>query len=131
VVITRVLLLSVRFVRITFSGRIDPDERFTVPSHLSFFDGLLFIGLAFRPLGKREMLRILCLSDICDVYDGIAVDRIRSSGLSQVLLKSANDPNKPAIVILPEGASTSGDYMFRFHLGTFLSDLPIQLVTIR
>jgi 1-acyl-sn-glycerol-3-phosphate acyltransferase len=65
------------------------------------------------------------------VYDGIAVDRTQSSGLLQVLLESTNDPNKPEIVILPEGASTSGDYMFRFHLGAFLSDLPVQPVTIR
>jgi hypothetical protein len=57
--------------------------------------------------------------------------RSPSSGLSQVLLESANDPNKLAIVILPEGVSTSGDYMFRFHLGSFLSDLPVQFVTIR
>jgi hypothetical protein len=52
-------------------------------------------------------------------------------GLSQVLLESANDPNKPAIVIPRDGRSTSGDYMFRFHLGAFLSDLPVQLVTVR
>jgi hypothetical protein len=63
--------------------------------------------------------------------DGIVMDRTRPSGLSQVLLESANNPNKPAIVILPEGASTSSDYMFRFHLGSFFSDLPVQLVTIR
>jgi hypothetical protein len=68
---------------------------------------------------------------MCDVYDGIAVDRTRSSGLSQVLLESANGPNKPAIVILPERASTAGEYMFRFHLGAFFSNLPVQLVTIR
>jgi hypothetical protein len=68
---------------------------------------------------------------MCHVYDGIAVDLARPSGLSQVLLESANDPNKPAIVILPEGASTFGDCMFCFHLGAFLSDLPVQLATIR
>jgi hypothetical protein len=65
------------------------------------------------------------------MYDGIAVDRTRSSALSQVLLESTNDPNKPAIAILAEGASTSSDYMFRFHLSAFLLDLPVELVTIR
>jgi 1-acyl-sn-glycerol-3-phosphate acyltransferase len=129
--ITRVLLLTVGIMRITFSGQIDPDASFIVPNHVCFFDGWLFLGLGFRPLGKRELLRIPCLKDMCEVYDGIPVDRTRSSGISQVLIESANDPNKPAILILPEGASTSGDYMFRFHLGAFLSDLPVQLVTIR
>jgi hypothetical protein len=51
--------------------------------------------------------------------------------LSQVLLETANDPNKSAKLILPEGASTSGDYMLCFHLGAFISDLPVQVVTIR
>jgi 1-acyl-sn-glycerol-3-phosphate acyltransferase len=130
-VITQVLLLLVGFVQITFSGQIDPDAPFIVPNHVCFFDGFLFLGLAFRPLGKRELLRISCLTDIGNVYNGIAVDRMRSSGLSQVLLEIANDSNEPVIVILPEGASTPGDYMFHFHLGAFLSDLPAPLVTIR
>jgi 1-acyl-sn-glycerol-3-phosphate acyltransferase len=73
VVITRVLLLSVGLVRITFSGQINPDARFIIPNHECFFDGFLFLGLAFRPLGKRELLHIPCLTDMCHVYDGIAV----------------------------------------------------------
>jgi hypothetical protein len=131
VLITRALLLSVGLVRITFGGQIDADARFIVPNHACFLGGLLFLGLAFRPLWKRELLRIPCLTDMCDVHDGIALDRTQSSGLSQVLLESANDPNRPAIIILPEGASTPGDFMFRFDLGAFLSDLPVQLVMIR
>jgi hypothetical protein len=118
-------------VRVTFSEQIDPDAGFIVPSHACFFDWFLFLGLAFQPLGKRELLRIPCPTDMCKVYDGIMVDRTRSLGLSQALLESVNDLNRPVVVILPEGASTSGDYMFRFHLGTFFSDLPVQLVTIR
>jgi 1-acyl-sn-glycerol-3-phosphate acyltransferase len=121
-------------VRITFSGQIDPDVCFIVPNHVCFFDGFLFLEFVFRPLGKRKLLRIPCLTDMCDVYDvydGIAIDQMRSSGLSQVLLESANNPNEPAIVILPEIVSTYGNYMFHFHLGAFLFDLPVQLVTIR
>jgi 1-acyl-sn-glycerol-3-phosphate acyltransferase len=118
-------------MQMTFSGQIDQDAHFIVPNHVCFFDGVLFRGLAFRPLDKRELLPIPCLTDTCDMYNGIAVNVARSSGLSHVLLESGNDPNKPAIVILPAGASTSGDYIFRFHRGPFLSDLPVQLVTIR
>jgi hypothetical protein len=52
-VITRVLLLSVGAVPITFSRQIDPDARRIVPNQVCFFDGFLFLGFAFRPLGKR------------------------------------------------------------------------------
>jgi hypothetical protein len=38
--------------------------------------------LAFRPLGKSELVRIPRLTDMYDVYDGIAVDRTRPSGRS-------------------------------------------------
>jgi 1-acyl-sn-glycerol-3-phosphate acyltransferase len=124
-VITGVLLLSVGLVGIMFSGQMDPDARFNVPNHVCLFDRFLFLGLAFRPLGKRELLSIPRLTDMCDVYDGIAADRTQSLGLSQVLLESANDSNKPAIVILPEGAPTSGNCMFCFHLGGFTSNLPV------
>jgi hypothetical protein len=125
-----VLLLSVGLVGIAFSGQIDPHAGFIVPNHVCFFDGFLFLGLAFRPLGKRELLRTPYLTDTCEMCDGIAVNQTRSSGLSQVLLESANDPNKSAIAVLPEDASTSGDYMFRFHIGALFSDLPVQFVTI-
>lgn len=36
----------------------------------------------------------------------------------------------PSIIIFPEGASTNGDYMLRYHLGAFLTDLPIQPAAI-
>jgi hypothetical protein len=79
-VITRVLLLSVDLLRITFRGKIDLDARFIVPNHVCFFHGFLSLGLACRPLGKREVLRIPCLTDMCDVYDRIAVARTQSQG---------------------------------------------------
>jgi hypothetical protein len=121
-VITRVLLLSVGLVRIAFRGQINPDARFIVPNQVCFFDGFLFLGLALRPLGKRELLRIPCLTDMCDVYDGIAVDRTRSLGLLQVLLESDSDPNKPVIVILPRGRVD----IRRLHVPLPSRRLPLQ-----
>jgi 1-acyl-sn-glycerol-3-phosphate acyltransferase len=68
---------------------------------------------------------------MADVYQGIPVDRTKSCGLTKELIANALDTSRPKIMILPEGASTSGDYMLRFHLGAFLTDLPVQPVTLR
>jgi hypothetical protein len=129
--ITRVLLFILGFVKIEFHGDIDPEARFLVGNHITFFDGWLFAGHPLRPVIKKELMTLPLLGHLGDVYDPILVDRSRATGLTKVLADSAKNPAKPPIMILPEGASTSGDYMLRFHLGAFLSDLPVQLMAIR
>lgn len=84
-----------------------------------------------RPLDKMELLDIPCFKEIWLVFDGILVDRSKSTGTTQLLLKNATNSNCPQIQMFPEGATTNGDYMLKFHLGAFLSDLPIQPAAIR
>ncbi|KAH0791024.1 Acyltransferase family protein [Histomonas meleagridis] len=130
-VIARIFLFILGFHRIRFHGTPDPDARFIVGNHTCFFDGWLYLPFDVRPLGKKELLDIPLFREMSDVYQGIPVDRSRSTGLTKVLIANAQDTKSPKILILPEGASTSGDYMLRFHLGAFLSDLPVQPTSIR
>ncbi|OHT13025.1 Acyltransferase family protein [Tritrichomonas foetus] len=129
--ISRIFLFLIGFVKITFHGQVDPNARFITPNHTCFFDGWYFTPLGPRIIGKKELLDIPLLKDVSEIFEGIPVDRSKHTGISQVLIESANNPKEPMILIFPEGASTSGDYMFRFHLGAFLSDLPVQPTTIR
>jgi 1-acyl-sn-glycerol-3-phosphate acyltransferase len=129
--LSRIFMALVGIWRVNFVGELDSSARFVTPNHTCFFDGWLLMGLGLRPLGKKELLQVPCLKDMCEVYEGIPVDRRKSTGVSQVLLRNATDFTKPPVLILPEGATTSGDYMLRFHLGAFLSDLPVQPVAIR
>lgn len=130
-VIARILLFILGFYRKTFEGTLDPDARFICPNHICFFDGWLFFEFGPRILGKKEISQIPLMSDVCDVVDGIAVDREKSTGISKILVSSAGNTKEPPILLFPEGASTSGDYMLRFHTGAFLSDLPVQPAVIR
>jgi 1-acyl-sn-glycerol-3-phosphate acyltransferase len=130
-IVTRIFLALLGIWRINFIGSLDESARFVTPNHICFFDGWLLLALGFRPLGKKELLDIPCLKDMCEVFEGIPVDRSRATGVSQVLLQNAIDFTKPPVMIMPEGATTSGDYMLRFHLGAFLSDLPVQPLAIR
>lgn len=128
---SRVLLFLLGFFRINFHGEIDTDSRFIVSNHSCFFDSWLFLPFYPKPLEKKEIFELPIIRDMVDIFGGIAVDRSKSCGLTKELLKNAEDHNKPQIFCTPEGASTNGEYMFRFHLGSFLTDLPVQPAAIR
>ncbi|KAH0791239.1 Acyltransferase family protein [Histomonas meleagridis] len=130
-IIARIFLFFLGYLKVNFHGQYNPEARFITPNHTCFFDGWLFLGFGPRALAKKEITQQLIFKDVADVYQGISVDRSKSTGVSKIILESAKNPDEPVILIFPEGASTSGDYMFRFHLGAFLSDLPVQPTTIR
>ena len=129
--IARIFLFILGFYSKTFEGTVDSDARFICPNHVCFFDGWHFFEYGPRILGKKELVQLPVMSDLCDVVDGIAVDREKSTGISKILVSNAENSKEPPILIFPEGASTSGDYMLRFHTGAFLSDLPVQPAAIR
>ena len=127
----RILLFLLGFYKINFHGQPDSDSRFLISNHTCFFDGWLFLPLLPRPLDKKELLNIPFIKEMWEVFDGICVDRTKSCGMTKVLVANASNSNQPMIQMFPEGATTNGDYMLRFHLGAFLSDLPLQPVAIR
>jgi 1-acyl-sn-glycerol-3-phosphate acyltransferase len=130
-VISRIFMWILGFHRLRFHGTLDSTARFFVGNHTCFFDGWLFTRWGPRILAKKEMLRMPLMRENADIFDAVAVDRGEQQGLSKRLIDNANDPSAPMFMVLPEGASTSGDYMLKFHLGAFLSDLPVQPAAIR
>ncbi|KAH0788661.1 Acyltransferase family protein [Histomonas meleagridis] len=129
--LARVFLFLLGIYRINFHGQPDSDCRFILSNHACFFDGWLFLPLLPRPLDKKELLSLPCFKEMWHVFDGITVDRTKSCGMTHVLIERASDSSNPMIQMFPEGATTNGEYMLRFHLGAFLSDLPLQPVAIR
>ena len=127
----RVFLFLIGFVNIRFHGECDSESRFVVSNHTCFFDSWLFLPFYPKPLEKKEIFNLPLIRDMCEVFGGIPVDRTKACGLTKELLRNAEDPNNPQIFCMPEGATTNGEYMFRFHLGAFLSDLPVQPAAIR
>lgn len=129
--LARIWLFIIGFYKVTYHGQPDPDARFMVTNHVCFLDGWFFLPFAPRPLAKQELFSWPILGDMLEVYDGIAVDRSKKTGVSKKLMENALDSNNPPVTLAPEGATTSGEYMFKFHLGAFLSDLPVQPCAIR
>jgi 1-acyl-sn-glycerol-3-phosphate acyltransferase len=130
-IISRVFMWILGFHRIRYHGQVDSDARFFIGNHTCFFDGWLFTAWGPRILAKKEMLNFPLMRENAEIFDAISVDRSARQGLAQRLVENANDPNAPMFMVLPEGASTSGDYMLKFHIGAFLSDLPVQPAAIR
>jgi len=128
---SRILLFLLGIVHINFHGEYDTESRFLVANHVFFFDSWLFLPFFPRPLDRKEIFSLPCLREMCDVFGGIAVDRSKACGLTKELIKNAENPHKPQIILMPEGCNTNGEYMLRFHLGAFLSDLPVQPAAIR
>lgn len=129
--IARIFLFILGYHKINYHGEINPDARFLVCNHVTFFDGWFFLAFAPRPLAKKELFSWPVIGDMLEVFDGIAVDRSKNSGVSKKLIDNALDSDAPPAMLAPEGATTSGLYMFKFHLGAFLSDLPVQPIAIR
>lgn len=125
-IFARGFLFLIGFVRVDYKGVPDDQCRFILTNHLCFFDGWFFLPFTPKPLAKKELFKLPVVGDMLDVYDAIAVDRSKNSGVSKKLIANAADPAAPPITMAPEGATTSGDYMFKFHLGAFLSDVPVQ-----
>lgn len=130
-VIARIFLFILGYHRVSYHGKIDPDARFIITNHVTFLDGWFFIPFCPRPLAKKELFSWPLIGDMLDIYEGISVDRSKHSGVSKKLMENALDSSKPPATLAPEGATTSGEYMFKFHLGAFLSDLPVQPAAIR
>lgn len=130
-ILARIFLFLIGFFRINFHGEPDSDSRFIISNHTCFFDSWFFVPLMPRPLDKIELLDIPFFKEMWGVFDGIPIDRSKSCGMTKVILKNAANANAPQIQMFPEGATTNGDYMLKFHLGAFLSDLPLQPAAIR
>lgn len=127
----RIFLFILGFVKISYHGELDLEARFLVSNHLCFFDNWLFLPLFPRPLDKVEILNLPAMKSVWDIFQGLSVDRTRSSGMAKTLFQTAQDNTQPVIQMFPEGTTTNGEYLLKFHVGAFLSDLPVQPAAIR
>ena len=128
---SRVLLFLFGIIKINFLGECNDDARFIVSNHLCFFDIFLFLPILPRILERKEILSLPLFKEFAELFGAIPVDRKNSCGLTLELIKFAEDSNNPKILLMPEGETNNGKFLFRFHLGAFLSDLPVQPVAIK
>ena len=63
--------------------------------------------------------------------DSIFVDRSKNAGTAKFLVERMNETDKRHVALAPEGKTTKGEFMLKFHTGGFLTDHPVQPVSIQ
>ncbi|EAY17593.1 Acyltransferase family protein [Trichomonas vaginalis G3] len=117
---------------ISVEGKPDFDARAFVFNHLSLLDGLLtFIFRPFTIIAMSGIRSIPCLGQIAEANGAAFIDRSKSQGNSAVIRSVMEDHTKYPASIAPEGKISNGYIVFRFRTGSFLTDEPIQPITIR
>jgi lysophosphatidylcholine acyltransferase/lyso-PAF acetyltransferase len=139
---SRFLLLVYGFWRVREFGDLGSRQNLSsgtliVSNHVSFFDILYFI-YAFAPafVAKKEVLRLPFVGTIAAAMQSIFVDRERSrtggtAELIRMRLTSADANAYPPLVLFPEGTTSNGDALLRFHSGAFLSGVPVRPLALR
>jgi 1-acyl-sn-glycerol-3-phosphate acyltransferase len=127
----RVFLFLLGYHRITFHGSLDPAARCILANHTCFFDGFIFLPFGPRVMGKQEVRKLPVIRQMSNVYRYVEVDRDRHTGATKRLMESIEDTKQEPVMVFPEGASTNGDYMLKFHTGAFLHDLPMAPCVMR
>lgn len=130
--ILRLALLSFGIVKINANGKLHEDSRTIVANHLSLIETLAILHqfpvayLAASYLKEHPLVR-----KTAEVFEIVFVDREKNANVSKQLVDIAQDPSLLPVVIFPEGKVTNGDALVGFRTGAFISDTPVQAITVR
>ena len=127
-----VVFLLMGAVKINVKGKIDKEARAQLYNHQSYLDGpLLFMIDPFLIVCMAELKKVPFVGTLLAGGDSIFIDRSKKCGTAGQIVEVMKDKKRMHLAIAPEGKTTRGHYMLKFHTGGFLSDEPVQPVTIR
>ncbi|GJQ08806.1 hypothetical protein GpartN1_g597.t1 [Galdieria partita] len=142
----RVLLLLVGFVWISEENRtVVPPDCIVVSNHISFYDILYFLS-AFAPpfVAKQGVKDIPFVGFIAEIMECIFVDRenrtspsatsliaLRLERIDLLNISFSSWMAPSALVMFPEGTTSNGDCLLRFHTGPFVQKRTIQPIVLQ
>lgn len=104
-------------------------------THVAMADVLVLWGHAGVVPGfvsKVGMLGTPVLGTLLRASRGVVVRRSTpGEGTAQQIARQVNDPAEPPMAIFPEGTTTNGTALIRFHRGAFVAGAPVQPVALR
>ena len=132
----RVLLLCAGIWRIREHGKpAEWDEaRVVVSNHTTLMDAIYFtyrLGPSF--LAKIEVKHLPVVGACATLMETVFVDRQKSDSrqAAKAAIKRAVQPNRPPLVVFPEGTFTNGLSLMSWKVGAFEPGLQVQPVGIR
>jgi len=127
----RALLFCFGVYHIKINGEIDPNAKACVFNHQTIFDGpMIYVYRVFTVISMAEILKVPFFGRILVAANSLFIDRSKNSGASEGIKNLMLDDSK-FVGLSPEGKTTKGLYLLKFHTGGFLTDKPIQPVAIR
>ncbi|KAK8842473.1 Lysophosphatidylcholine acyltransferase 2 [Tritrichomonas musculus] len=131
--IVRLLLFSIGIIHIKRKGEIKSTTRTIIINHLTLFDIMVAVTMFDSSyLAMASLKHIGFMKEANDIFNMVFVDRSKpGQGTTETIRKIQGDPSTVPIVIFPEGKVTNGDILLGFRTGGFISDTPLQAITLR
>eukprot|EP00871_Galdieria_phlegrea_P006056 jgi/Galph1/938/GphlegSOOS_G5629.1 len=122
-----------------------PADCVIVSNHVSFYDILYFLSTFAPPfVAKQSVRRIPFVGFIAEMMECIFVDRdnhtnrsatsliaLRLERVQQLRLSLSSWTAPSPLVMFPEGTTSNGDSLLRFHTGPFVQRRPVQPVVLK
>jgi len=107
-----------------------------IVNHTSWVDVLVLLCTTNNVpsfVAKKSIEKVPLIGFDSRVWQCIYVDRLshNGEGTGAILKERATDYQMPEIVVFPEGTTSNGKQLIRFHTGGFLSGLPVKPVILR
>jgi len=107
-----------------------------IVNHTSWVDVLVLLCTTYNVpsfVVKKSIENVPLIGFDSQVWQCIYVDRLShdGEGTGAILLERSTNYEMPEIVVFPEGTTSNGKQLIRFHTGGFLSGLPVKPVILR
>lgn len=130
--LVRTCLFAIGVVRIHVKGEIEPETRTLVANHQTPFDPLCILcSKTCSFLAMAGIKSSAFMKPTGEVLEMIFVDRSKSEGVTEQLIKEQENEKKLPICVFPEGKITNGECLMGFRTGSFICRKQLQGVTIR
>ncbi|OHT13954.1 Acyltransferase family protein [Tritrichomonas foetus] len=128
----RIMLFTLGVSWVRIHGKRDRKVRGLAYNHTSLIDGpLVFIYHPFTPVITIGVRKIPVIGRLLESGETIWIDRQKTEGNSKLIVNRMHDHNTNPVAVAPEGKITNGKMMFKFRTGQFLTDEPIQPISLR
>jgi 1-acyl-sn-glycerol-3-phosphate acyltransferase len=118
--------------RIRWHGKPDCRTRCFIYNHTCFLDGpLVYTGSQFTIVITAGILKLPIVGKAMRAVESLFIDRRKTEGNSKIVCDAIANPYLRPLAVAPEAKISKGDYLFRFRTGAFLTDDPVQPMTIR
>ena len=117
--------------KINVKGKIDDSAKALAFNHLTILDGpMIYFLKVFRVISMKEMLKVPFFGRVLVAINSVFIDRSVTSGASSQISTEINNSNIP-VGLSPEGKTTKGNFLLKFHTGGFLTNNNLQPISIR